>query len=62
MLIRNLGDLVGGRVLILVRPLDLESVEVELDVGAVDVLGVVRGEAAELVDQSQELLDVVAGS
>ena len=59
LLIRKLADLVGGRVLLLVAPLDLEGVELDLGVDAVHVLVVVRGEAAELVDEGHELLDVV---
>lgn len=57
----ELGDLVGGGVLVLVGPLDLEGVELEDGVEAVDVLGGVRGEAAQLVDERHELVDVVLG-
>ena len=57
----ELGDVAGGGVLVLVGPLDLEGVELEVDVEAVDVLGGVRREAAELVDEGHELVDVVLG-
>jgi hypothetical protein len=57
----ELGDVAGGGVLVLVGPLDLEGVELEVDVEAVDVLGGVRGEAAQLVDERHELVDVVLG-
>lgn len=57
----DLGDDIGGGVLVLVGPLDLEGVELEVDVKAVDVLGVVGGEAAELVDEGHELDDIVLG-
>lgn len=57
----DLGDLVGGGVLVLVGPLDLEGVELEVDVEAVDVLGHVRGEASKLVDEGHELNNVVLG-
>lgn len=55
----DLRDLVGGGVLVLVGPLDLEGVELKVDVQAVNVLGLVGGEAAELVDEGHELGDVV---
>lgn len=57
----ELGDVTGGGVLVLVGPLDLEGVELEVDVEAVDILGGVRGEAAKLVDERHELVDVVLG-
>ena len=61
LLLGDLGDNIGGGVVVLVGPLDLESVELEVDVEAVDVLGVVRGEAAELADEGHELDDIVLG-
>ena len=61
LLLGNLGDNVGGGVVILVGPLDLEGVELEVDVKTVDVLGVVGGEATELVDEGHELDDIVLG-
>lgn len=57
----DLRDLVGGGVLVLVGPLDLEGVELEVDVQAVNVLGLVGGEAAELVDEGHELGNIVFG-
>lgn len=57
----DLGDLVGGGVFILVGPLDLEGVELEVDVEAVDVLGLVGGEASELVDEGHKLDNIVLG-
>lgn len=61
LLLGDLRDDTGGRVVILVGPLDLEGVELEVDIKAVDVLGVVGGEATELVDEGHELDDVVLG-
>lgn len=58
----DLGDDVCGGVVVLVGPLDLEGVELEVNVEAVDVLGVVRGEAAELVDEGHELDDIILGN
>lgn len=55
----NLRNIANGWVLILVRPLDLEGVELELVVEAVDVLRWVRGESADGVDEGHELVDVV---
>merc|ERR1712232_768679 len=57
----DLGDGIGGGVLVLVGPLDLEGVELEVDVKAVDVLAGVAGEATELVDEGHELGDIVLG-
>ena len=59
LLLGDLRDNVGGGVVVLVGPLDLEGVELEVDVEAVDVLGVVGGEATELVDEGHELDDIV---
>jgi hypothetical protein len=61
LLLGDLGNDVGGGVVVLVGPLDLEGVELEVDVKAVDVLVVVRRETAELVDEGHELDDVVLG-
>jgi len=61
LLLGDLRDNVGGGVVVLVGPLDLEGVELEVDVEAVDVLGVVGGEATELVDEGHELNDIVLG-
>ncbi|KAI7498769.1 hypothetical protein KC357_g100 [Hortaea werneckii] len=57
--IDDLAHLASRRVLVHVRPLDLERVEVDLGVVAVDVLGGVRGEPAQRVDQVHELVHVV---
>lgn len=59
LLLGDLRDNAGGGIVVLVGPLDLEGVELEVDVKAVDVLGVVRGEATELVDEGHELDDIV---
>ena len=61
LLLGDLRDNAGGGVVVLVGPLDLEGVELEVDVKAVDVLGVVGGEATELVDEGHELDDIVLG-
>lgn len=55
----NLRHLVGGGVFVLVGPLDVEGVELEVSTGAVNILGGVAGEAAELVDEGHELVDIV---
>jgi len=55
----DLVDDVRGRVVVVVRPLDLKRVELEFRVLAVDVLGRVAGEAAHGVDEAHKLLDVV---
>lgn len=61
LLLGDLRDNASGGVVVLVGPLDLEGVELEVDVKAVDVLGVVGGEATELVDEGHELDDIVLG-
>lgn len=57
----NVCNLVGGRVALLVAPVDLESVELEDLVEAIDVLGLVRRETAELRDEAHQFLNVVTG-
>jgi hypothetical protein len=59
LLLGDLGNGIGSGVFVLVGPLDLEGVELEVDTKAVDVLGAVGGEAAELVDKGHELNNVV---
>lgn len=56
---RNVCNLVGGRVALLVAPVDLESVKLKDLVEAIDVLGLVRRETAELRDEADQFLDVV---
>ena len=58
---RQLADDVGARVVLGVGPLDVEGVQLESRVQAVDVLGGVAGQAAEVVGQAHQFLDVVAG-
>lgn len=55
----NVGDLVGGRVALLVAPVDFESVKLKDLVETVDVLGLVRRETAELSDEAHQFLDIV---
>lgn len=52
-------NLVGGRVGLLVAPVDLESVELKDLIEAEDILGLVRGETAELRNEAEEFLHVV---
>ena len=59
LLLDDLRDYTSGGIVVLVGPLDLEGVELEVNVKAVDVLEVVRGEATELVDEGHELDDIV---
>lgn len=47
-------------VVVIARPLNLKGVQLEFGVQAVDVLGRVRREAANSVDQLRELVDVVS--
>lgn len=58
----NLVDYIRCAVVIAIAPLDLWSVEVNLHIRAVDILGRARGEATKSRDEANELLDVVAGT
>lgn len=55
----HVGNLVGGRVTLLVAPVDLESVELKDLVETVDVLGLVRRETTELRDEAHQFLNIV---
>lgn len=55
----NLADIARRRIVVFIRPLDLKRVQLNLGVEAVDVLGRMRGEAAQGVDQTHQLVDVV---
>ena len=55
----DLLNLVGGRIALLVAPVDFKSVELEQLVKAVNIFALVGGKAAELRDEAHQLVHVI---